>query len=75
MAKACAAGDEGVAGEYGVYGRIGERSWEPLRDYKLGALVEERASGYVRNEATASGWTVYRMWITSAGRSESRGVV
>ena len=69
LAKAYAAGDEGLEGEYGVYGRIGERTWERLRDYKWGALVEERPSKYVRNEATASGWTVYRMWITAAGRA------
>jgi hypothetical protein len=33
----------------------------------VGALVEERPSKYVRNEATASERTVYRMWITAVG--------
>jgi len=42
LAKAYAAGDEGLEGEYGVYGRIGERTWQRLLEYKWGALVEER---------------------------------
>jgi len=48
--------------------------WDRLRDYKWGALAEERPSKYVRNEATASGWTVYRMWITAAERTVRAGV-
>ena len=39
LAKAYAAGDEGLEGEYGVYGRIGERTWQRLLEYKWGALV------------------------------------
>ena len=39
LVKAYAAGDEGLEGEYGVYGRIGERTWQRLLEYKWGALV------------------------------------
>ena len=53
LAKAYAAGDEGLEGEYGVYAHIGERTWQRLLEYKLGplavdghgALVEERGMG------------------------------
>ncbi len=41
LAKAYAAGDEGLEGEYGVYAHIGERTWQRLLEYKAGALVIE----------------------------------
>jgi hypothetical protein len=41
LAKAYAAGDEGLEGEYGDYAHIGWNTWLRLRDYKAGALVEE----------------------------------
>ena len=47
LAKAYAAGDEGLEGEYGAYARIGERTWQRLLEYKRGALVEERGTGEI----------------------------
>jgi hypothetical protein len=41
LAKAYAAGVEGIEGEYGVYAHIGERTWQRLLEYKAGALVAE----------------------------------
>jgi hypothetical protein len=70
LAKAYAAGDEGLDKEpYGDYGRIGWSTWLRLRDYKWGALVEERASGTDRNDATGTVHTIYRIGITTAGRA------
>ena len=47
LAKAYAARDEGLEGSYGDYANIGRPTWLRLRDYKRGALIEERASGFV----------------------------
>src|SRR5437868_4923568 len=52
LAKAWAAGVEGIEGEYGVYAYIGERTWQWLLEHRSGALVAERRveghSYYVR---------------------------
>jgi hypothetical protein len=64
LAKAYAAGDEGIEGEYGIYGRIGERTWQRLLEYKRGALVEER--GTLIDVVTGR---VHRMHIAAAGRA------
>jgi hypothetical protein len=64
LAKAYAAGDDGLVGEYGVHGHIGERTWQRLLEYKRGALVEERGTGeYVDYRQ------VRRMYITAHGRA------
>ncbi len=47
LAKAYAAGDEGLQGEYGVYAHIGERTWQRLLKYKRSALVEETRHGCI----------------------------
>jgi hypothetical protein len=67
LAKACAAGDEGLEGSYGDYANIGWNTWLRLRDYKRGALIEERASGSWHNPATGSSGSRYRIHITGAG--------
>ncbi len=67
LAKAYAAGDEGLEGSYGDYANIGWPTWLRLRDYKRGALIEERASGSWSNPATGSSGSRYRIHITSAG--------
>ena len=59
LAKAYAAGDEGLDGTYGDYGRIGWNTWHRLRDFKWGALVEERSM---------YGLHSYRLHITDTGR-------
>jgi hypothetical protein len=64
LAKAYAAGDEGLEGEYGVYAHIGERTWQRLLEYKRGALVEER--GTVIDVLTGR---IHRMHITANGRA------
>jgi hypothetical protein len=45
LAKAYAAGDEGLEGEYGIYAHIGKRTWQRLLEYKSDVLVEERDTG------------------------------
>ena len=67
LAKAYAAGDAGLEGSYGDYGNIGWNTWLRLRDYKRGALIEERASGSWSNPATGSSGSRYRIHITGAG--------
>src|SRR5438270_10899300 len=62
LAKAYAAGDEGLEGEYGVYAHIGERTWQRLLEYKRGALVEERGTGVFRDDRQ-----VRRVHITANG--------
>jgi len=62
LAKAYAAGDEGLQGEYGVYAHIGERTWQRLLEYKWGALVEERPRRHL-------GFPVRRLFITANGHS------
>jgi hypothetical protein len=62
LAKAYAAVDEGLKGEYGVYGRIGERTWQRLLEYKWSALVEERPRRHL-------GYPVRRLFITAHGRA------
>jgi hypothetical protein len=65
VARAYAAGDEGLDGSYGDYGRIGWNTWLRLRDYKWGALVEERdARGHA-----GPGIGPYTPHITTAGRA------
>jgi hypothetical protein len=61
LAKAYAAGDEGLEGEYGDYARIGWNTWLRLRDYKWGALVEEQHQGWIGSPG--------RLHITAAGRA------
>jgi hypothetical protein len=63
LAKAYVAGAEGLEGDYGVFGHIGERTWERLLEYKWGALVEERRTG-----SLTLGRTV-RMYVTARGRA------
>jgi hypothetical protein len=41
MAIAFAAGDAGLEGSYGDYGRVGWNTWLRLREYKWGALICE----------------------------------
>ena len=67
LAKAYAARDEGLEGSYGDYANIGWPTWLRLRDYKRGALIEERASGSWSNPATGSSGSRYRIHITGAG--------
>jgi hypothetical protein len=67
LAKAYAAGEEGLEGSYGDYANIGWNTWLGLRDYKRGALIEERASGLWHNPATGSSGSRYRLNITGAG--------
>jgi hypothetical protein len=67
LAKAYAAGAEGLEGSYGDYANIGWNTWLRLRDYKRGALIEERASGSLHNPTTGSSGTRYRIHITGAG--------
>jgi hypothetical protein len=62
LAKAYAAGEEGLEGEYGVYAHIGERTWQRLLEYERGALVEERPRRHL-------GYPVRRMHITADGRA------
>jgi hypothetical protein len=62
LAKAYVAGDEGLEGEYGVYARIGERTWQRLLEYKRGALVEE-------SPRRSLGTPVRRLFITANGRA------
>jgi hypothetical protein len=62
LAKAYAAGEEGLEGEYGVYAHIVERTWQRLLEYKRGALVEERPLRHL-------GYPVRRMHITADGRA------
>ena len=64
LAKAYAAGDEGLEGEYGVYAHISERTWQRLLEYKWGALVDERGTGEYRDLRQ-----VRRMYITADGRA------
>ncbi len=64
LAKAYAAGDEGLEGEYGVYAHIGERTWQRLLEYKQGALVEERGTGKYFDHRQ-----IRRMYITANGRA------
>jgi len=64
LAKAYAAGDDGLEGEYGVYANIGERTWQRLLEYKRGALVEERGTGEFRDYRQ-----VRHMHITANGRA------
>jgi hypothetical protein len=51
------------------YGRIGWNTWLRLRDYKWGALVEERQSGWYSNPTTGTSRPVHRLHITAAGRA------
>jgi hypothetical protein len=67
LARAYASGDEGLEGSYGDYGNIGWNTWLRLRDYKRGALIEERARGSWSNPATGSSGSRYRIHITGAG--------
>jgi hypothetical protein len=67
LARAYAAGDEGLEGSYGDYGNIGWNTWLRLRDYTRGALIEERASGLWSNPATGSSGSRHRIYITGAG--------
>jgi hypothetical protein len=62
LAKAYAAGEEGLEGEYGVYAHIGERTWQRLLEYKRGALVEDRGTGEFFDWRQA-----HRMYITANG--------
>ena len=50
--------------EYGVYGRIGERTWQRLLEHKRSALVEERGTGEYFDHRQ-----VRRMHITANGRA------
>jgi hypothetical protein len=63
LAKAYAAGDEGLDGEYGDHGRIGWNTWLRLRDYKWGAFAKERETGEYHDFHAFR-----RMNITAAGR-------
>jgi hypothetical protein len=63
LAKAYAAGDAGLEGEYRNYAHIGERTWQRLLEYRWGALVEERGTGEYRDHRQ-----VRRMHITAGGR-------
>lgn len=69
LAKAYAAGEEGLEEEGGgYYGRTGWRTWLRLRDYKndrdgFGGLVKER-----RVEYSVTGAGVYRLFLTPDGR-------
>lgn len=67
LTKAYAAGDAGLEGSYGDYANIGWNTLLRLRDYKRGALIEERASGSWHNPATGSSGSRYRIHITGAG--------
>jgi len=62
LAKAYAAGDEGLEGEYGVYAHIGEQALPRSLEYRRGALVEERPRRHL-------GYPVRRMHITANGRA------
>jgi hypothetical protein len=59
LARAYAAGDEGLGGASGVYAGIGWTTWLRLIDYKWGALVAQ----HVRQPPYD-----YRRRITAAGR-------
>jgi hypothetical protein len=69
LAKAYAAGDEGLKGEYGVYAHIGDRTWQRLLEYKRGALVEERRTDGASTMALPWRDAVRRMHITANGRA------
>lgn len=69
LAKAYAAGDDGLEGEYGDYARIGWNTWRRLEEYKRGALIEVRRSGWYSNPATATSQATYRLFITAEGRA------
>jgi hypothetical protein len=45
LAKAYAAGDEGLEGEYGVYEHIGERTWQRLLEYQSRRPGRRRTTG------------------------------
>jgi hypothetical protein len=59
----------------GDYANIGWNTWLRLRDYKRGALIEERASGLWHNPAIGSSGTRYRINITGAGPGAVRARV
>jgi hypothetical protein len=74
-ALAKAYGNEGLEGSHGDYANIGWNTWLRLRDYKRGALIEERASGswhdpttgrrarITGSTSTGAGWVLYeREW-------------
>ena len=69
LAKAYAAGDEGLKGEYGVYAHIGDRTWQRLLEYKRGALVEERRTDGASTMALPWRDAVRRVKITANGRA------
>lgn len=68
LAKAYAAGEEGLEGDGGgYYGRTGWRTWLRLRDYKndrdgFGGLVQTR-----RVKFNAAGYDDYRLFLTPDG--------
>lgn len=73
LAKAYAAGDEGLDGSYGDYANIGWNTWLRLRDYKLGPLAV-RGRGALVEEIDARGHVglgigPYRLRITANGRA------
>ena len=61
------AGDSGLDGSHGDYTNNWWNSWLRLRDYKRGALIEERPSGLWHNPTTGSSGSQYRIRITGAG--------
>jgi len=72
LARAYAAGNEGVDGSYGVYANIGWNTWLRLRDYKWGALIEERPYAQpllLADQGPLSLGPAYRLHITAAGRA------
>jgi hypothetical protein len=73
LAKAYAAGDEGLDGSYGDYANIGWNTWLRLRDYKLGPLAVG-GRGALIEEVDARGHPglgigPYRLRITANGRA------
>jgi hypothetical protein len=67
LARAYAAGEEGLEEDGGYYGRAGWRTWLRLRDYKndrdgFGGLVETR-----RVKFNATGSSDYRLFLTPDG--------
>ena len=67
LARASAAGDEGLAGKYGDYGGIGWQTWRRLEDYRDGPLVIEKETGPPRGAPSTPG-PAYVLSITAAGR-------
>lgn len=76
LARAYAAGDEGVGSDSGYgsgYGGIGWKTWLRLRDYSnkpsgYRGLVEERPAARYRTGGQFSDWSSHRMFATEDGR-------